>query len=170
MMPGSCARAATTAEARFRIDYPNSKSRATKVIALDEASEQALRALQDGAWHGARFLSFAGSSDLGEGLEQLTIDARLRDGAGREVGLAAEVASADGVIMVVGAGSSAKAAEVIGTACQVRGVMTTGLIIAGPESGAEVSETLRDLRPFAAMLVVASGPEYVAEMLTALRA
>jgi hypothetical protein len=48
--------------------------------------------------------------------------------------------------------------------------MTTGLIIARPGSGAEVSRTLRDLRPFAAMLVVSSGAEYVAEMLTALRA
>jgi hypothetical protein len=170
MMPGSCARAATAEEARFRIDYPNSKPRATKVIALDRESERVLRTLQDSAWNGARFLTFAGASRLGEGLEQLTIDAKLRDAAGREVGLVAEVESADSVIMVVGAGSSAEAAEVIGNACLVRGVMTTGLIIARPERSAEVSRTLRNLRPFAAMLVVSSGAEYVAEMLTALRA
>ena len=167
MMPSSCARAA--AEARFRIDYPNSRPRATKVIALDAESERALRPLQESAWNGARFFTFAGASGLGEGLERLAIDAKLRDHAGREVGLAAEVASADSVIMVVGAGSSAAAAEVIGNACHVRGVMTTGLVIAGSEDGA-VSRTLRNLRPFAAMLVVARGTEYVAEMLTALRA
>jgi hypothetical protein len=170
MMPGSCARAATAEEARFRIGYPNSKPRATKVIALDRESESVLRTLQDGAWNGARFLTFAGASRLGEGLEQLTIDARLRDAAGHEVDLVAEVESADSVIMMVGAGSSAAAAEVIGNACLVRGVMTTGLIIAYPDRVAEVSRTLRNLRPFAAMLVVSSGTEYVAEMLTALRA
>jgi hypothetical protein len=170
MMPSSCARAATAKEARFRIDYPNSKPRATKVIALDRESGRALRALQDGNWHGARFLTFAGARRLGEGLEQLTIDAKLRDAAGREVDLATEVESADSVIMMVAAGSSASAAEVIGNVCLARGVMTTGLIIAGSDRAAEVSRTLRNLRPFAAMLVVSSGPEYVAEMLTALRA
>jgi hypothetical protein len=170
MMPGSCARAATAAEARFRIDYPNSRPRATKIIALDGESEEALRPLQDGAWNGARFLTFTGASRLGEGLEQLTIDAKLRDAAGSEVGLVAEVESADSVIMVIGAGSSAAAAEVIGNACLARGVMTTGLVIASPETSAELSRTLRNLRPFAAMLVVSSGAEYVAEMLTALRA
>ena len=170
MMPGSCARAATAAEARFRIDDPNSKPRVTTVIALDRDGERALRRLQGGAWNGARFLTFAGTSGLGEGLEQLTIDARLRDTAGREMGLVTEVERADSVIMVVGAGSSAEAAEVIGNACLVRGVMTTGLVIVGPESAPEVSRTLRNLRPFAAMLVVSSGAEYVAEMLAALRA
>jgi hypothetical protein len=170
MMPSSCARAATAKEARFRLDYPNSKPRATKVIALDRESESALRTLQDRSWHGARFLSFAGASRLGAGLAQLTIDARLRDAAGREVDLVAEVESADSVIMMVGAGSSASAAEVIGNACLARGVMTTGLVIAGSDRSAEVSRTLRNLRPFAAMLVVSSGSEYVAEMLTALRA
>ena len=170
MMPSSCARAATTAEARFRIRYPNSRPRATTIIALDQESEQALRPLQACAWNGARFLTFMSARGLGEGLERVAIDARLRDRAGREVSLVAEVESADGVIMVVGAGGGAEAAEVIGNACLVRGVMTTGLIIAGPGSGAEVSRTLRNLRPFAAMLVVSSGAEYVAEMLTALRA
>jgi hypothetical protein len=170
MMPGSCARAATAAEARFRIDDPNSKPRATTVIALDRDGERALRLLQGGAWNGARFLTFTGASRLGEGLEQLTIDARLRDAAGRETGLVTEVERADSVIMVVGAGSGAEAAEVIGNACLVRGVMTTGLVIVGPESGLEVSRTLRNLRPFAAMLVISSSAEYVAEMLAALRA
>ena len=103
-------------------------------------------------------------------MERVTVDACLRDSAGREVGLVAEVESADSVIMVASAGSGAEAAEVIGNACLVRGVMTTGLVIVGPEGGAEVSRTLRNLRPFAAMLVVSSGAEYVPEMLTALRA
>jgi hypothetical protein len=170
MMPSSCARAATAKEARFRIDYPNSKPRVTKIIALDRESERELQALQHGNWHGARFLTFAGASRLGEGLEQRTIGAKLRDAAGREVDIVAEVESADSVIMMVGAGSSASAAEVIGNVCLARGVMTTGLVIAGSDRAAEVSRTLRNLRPFAAMLVVSSGTEYVAEMLTALRA
>ena len=35
---GSCAKAASAAEVRFRVDYPNSKARVSRIIALDEAS------------------------------------------------------------------------------------------------------------------------------------
>ena len=68
MMPSSCARAATAQEARFRVDYPNSRPRATTIIALDRASERALRPVQAGAWNGARFLTFTGARGLGAGL------------------------------------------------------------------------------------------------------
>ena len=82
-----------------------------------------------------------------------------------------EVASADLVVMVSSAGSSAQPAAVIGEACAARKVMTMALIIAGEQrSNEELSKTLAALRPYASMLVIANGDEYIEEMLSALRA
>ena len=44
-MLSESARMTTAEEARFRIDYPNSKPRAIKVIALDPPSERVVKRL-----------------------------------------------------------------------------------------------------------------------------
>lgn len=99
------------------------------------------------------------------------MQAWLGDLAGRTKALVDEVASADLVVTVSSAGSSARPAAVIGEACAARKVMTMALIIAGEQrSNEELSKTLAALRPYASMLVVANGDEYVEEMLSALRA
>ena len=91
------------------------------------------------------------------------------DLAGRTKALVDEVASADLVVMVSSAGTSAQAAAVIGEACAVRKVMTMALIIGSEErSNEELSKTLAALRPYASMLVIANGDEYIEEMLAAL--
>jgi hypothetical protein len=73
--------------------------------------------------------------------------------------------------MVSSAGTPAQAAAVIGEACAVRKVMTMALIIGSEQhSDEELSKTLASLRPYASMLVIASGDEYIEEMLAALRA
>ena len=47
----------TSAEqARFRIDPPNSPPRVSRIIALDRRGQEALAALKDRSWNGARFL------------------------------------------------------------------------------------------------------------------
>ena len=170
-MQSESARMTTAEEARYRINYPNSKPRATKVIALDEASERVVKRLAQGQWQRASFftsLKFDGAKRGGEGW---SMNAWLSDVAGRTMDLIEEVATADLVIMVASAGTSASAAAVIGEACSVRKVMTTALII-GSESKSddELSETLANLRPYASMLVIASNDEYIEEMLAALRA
>ena len=99
------------------------------------------------------------------------MQAWLGDLAGRTKALVDEVASADLVVMVSSAGTGAQAAAVIGEACAVRKVMTMALIIGSEErSNDELSKTLATLRPYASMLVIASGDEYIEEMLSALRA
>jgi hypothetical protein len=81
------------------------------------------------------------------------------------------VATADLMVMISSAGTSAEAAAVIAEACAVRKVMTTTLIIGSAEkSDDELSKTLASLRPYASMLVIASNDEYIEEMLAALRA
>jgi hypothetical protein len=73
--------------------------------------------------------------------------------------------------MVATAGESAAAAALIGEACGVKHVMTTALILGGATSSDEaLSKMLAQLRPHAMMLVISSADEYIADMLTALRA
>ena len=55
-MPSESARAASAAEARFRINDPNSRPRAIKVIALDHPSEGVVKRLARSAWTNASFL------------------------------------------------------------------------------------------------------------------
>jgi hypothetical protein len=170
-MLSESARVTTAAEAKFRIDYPNSKPRAVKVIALDPASEQVVKRLAEGKWQSASFftsLKFDGAPRSGEGW---SMKAWLSDLAGRTKDLIDEVASADLVVMVASAGTKPKAAAVIAEACSVRKVMTTALVIdSQTKSDDDLSKTLSALRPHAAMLVIASNDDYIDEMLVALRA
>ena len=211
-MDSESARMSSAAEARYRIDYPNSKPRVVKVVALDAASERVVKRVAERQWQRATFFTSikfdgapTGADEPGSGREssarlRASSDARgvrtmelprwpltpltsaaggegskmqawLSDLAGRTKALVEEVASADLVVMVSSAGTSAQAAAVIGEACAVRKVMTMALIIGSEErSNDELSKTLATLRPYASMLVIASGDEYIEEMLSALRA
>src|SRR5207253_1711502 len=170
-MPSESARMTTAEEARFRIDYPNSKPRAVKVVALDQPSEHVVKRLAERQWQRATFftaLKFDGAPRSGEGW---SMKAWLSDLAGRTKDLVDEVATADLVVMVSSAGTNAEAAAVIAEACGVRKVMTTALIIGSEtKSNEELSKTLASLRPHASMLVIANNDDYIEEMLVALRA
>ena len=59
----------------------------------------------------------------------------------------------------------------IGEACSLKRVNTTGLILGGRSATDEMlSKTLSRLRPWSLMLVIASGEDYIEDMLIALRA
>ena len=168
-MQSESARMSSAAEARFRINAPNSNPRATKVIALDGPSEHVVKRLAQARWNGATFFTataFAGAPRKGESLAGW-----LSDLAGRTKSLVDEVNSADLVVMIATAGEDASAASLIGEACSLKRVMTTALITGSAGKSDEVlSKTLAQLRPWALMLVIASADDYVADMLTALRA
>src|SRR5579862_2076097 len=129
-MPTESARMTTAEEARFRVDYPNSKPRSVKVIALDPPSERVVKRLAEGKkWQRASFftaLKFDGAPRGGAGW---TVQSWLSDLAGRTKDLIDEVATADLVVMVASAGTRPEAAAVIAEACGVRKVMTTALIV-----------------------------------------
>src|SRR5215831_18067891 len=62
------ARMSSAAEARFRIDYPNSKPRVVKVVALDEASERVVKRVAQQGWQRATFftsIKFEGAPSAG---------------------------------------------------------------------------------------------------------
>ena len=170
-MLSESARMTTAEEARFRINYPNSKPRAVKVIALDAPSERLIKRLAEGPWQRASFLTALKFDGAPRGGEGWTMKAWLCDLAGRTKDLVDEIATADLVVMVSSAGTSAEVAAVIAEACSVRKVMTTALIIGSDAtSDEELSKTLASLRPYASMLVIASSDDYIETMLTALRA
>ena len=168
-MQSESARMSSAAEARFRIDAPNSKPRSVKVIALDQPSERVIKDLAQHSWNNASFFTasaFGAAPRQGE-----SFAGWLSDLAGRTRNLVEEINAADLVVMVATAGEDAQAASIIGEACSLKRVMTTALVLGSTGvSDDTLSKTLAQLRPWALMLVIASAEEYIADMLTALRA
>jgi len=159
----------SAAEARFRVQAPNSTPRATKVIALDVSSEHVVRHLAEARWSDATFLTVSSSND-----DRITGDATggwLNDLAGNRRSVRDEVNAADLVIMVATAGGDAKAASMIGEACSLKRVTTTALVV-GTASASDqlLSKTLAQLRPWSLMVVIGDDDEYIEEMMRALRA
>ena len=160
----------TSAEqARFRINRPNSRPRATLVIALDARGAAALAGLKGRSWNGAKFLRYSEARRASQHLPSLRIDATMQDEAGNLLSLMKELAGVDMVIMVT-ATDAAEAAEIIGNACAAHGIAATGLVLAPAEGVEALGRIVTVLRPHTAMLVVSSSEDYVAEMLSALRA
>jgi hypothetical protein len=111
----------------------------------------------------------AGRGEAGPGI--FSMQGWLSDLAGRTKDLIDEVDHADLVVMVATAGENAAAATLIGEACSLKRVNTTGLILGGRTATDEMlAKTLSRLRPWSLMLVIASGEDYIGDMLSALRA
>jgi hypothetical protein len=151
----SCARAATAEEAAFRIDYPLSAARNTRVVALDGVSEEIVRRASRMRWAQARFYSAA---DPGHDLVTMS---------GETVPLAGELTDSNAVVLVSASGENAEAAATIGGACRVRGIMTAGLAVT---PGRLTSEALFALRPHSRMLLVPAEDDDLVELLRATRA
>ena len=152
----------STAEARFRVQAPNSTPRATKVFALDATGETVVRRLAGAGWEHATFFVAVQASSSETVLNDLS--GRLRD-------LSEEIDTADLVVLVAGPGGQAHAASLIGEACSRRRVMTTGFIVGvASASDSALSKTLAQVRPWSLMVVIANSDEYIDDMLTALRA
>jgi hypothetical protein len=162
------ARMTTAAELRFRVQAPNSKARATTVIALDPPSEAFVSRLSAEQWNHATFLKMApGDPDATPQAD----DGWLATLGDRRTRVRDEVAAADQVIMVAAPGGHAAAAAIVGRACSLKRVTTTALIIGTTgASDADVSKTLAQLRPWSLMVVIANSDDYVTDMMTALRA
>ena len=149
-MSSKSARMTTAEAAKFRIDAPNSRPRAIKVIALDAPSERVVKALAQSHWNDATFFTasaFAGRPRQAEG--------RLaHDLAGRTKNLIDEIDTADLILMVATAGENAEAAAIIGEACDVKHVMTTAVILGSASKPEQtLSKALAQLRPHVMMLV-----------------
>jgi hypothetical protein len=169
-MQSESARASSAVEARFRINAPNSRPRAIKIIALDRPSEGVVKRLaQQSTWGNATFLTALAGTPAPD--ERFSVRGWLGDLAGHTKDLLNEINGADQVIMIATAGEALDAVSIIGEACSLKRVMTTALILSPPSAPDEaLARSLAQLRPWSLMLVVASAEDYIADMLVALRA
>ncbi|RCG30686.1 3-methyl-2-oxobutanoate hydroxymethyltransferase [Sphaerisporangium album] len=162
----SCARAATAAEARFRINRTIAPARATRVVALDEAAATVVRRTAEGQWSNARFFTQAAPAPVAEGKRNVA-DVVLRSVDGSESWLSDELVAVDAAVMVATANDGAAVASAVGDACTLRGIMTAGLVLA---HGQDTRLAVAALRPHARVLLVTEDENDVTEVLTALRA
>ena len=156
----SCARAASAAEARFRIDRPI-RGRSARIVALDDGAADVVRRVAGRQWQGARFYTCEAPTSSGSG------DVLLRSTGGTESRLSEELADADVAIMLATPGGRAEAASAIAENCALRGIATAGLVLGGR---LDVGPVVSALRPYARVLMVTEDEDDVSEVLTALRA
>jgi hypothetical protein len=145
ILASSCAKAATAAEARFRIDGQIG-NRSALILALDAGAGRVVDRVAERPWGAARFFH-----------ADLLSDSLLAD----------ELADADVAIMVATADADGDAAEAIARACAERGIMTAGLILG---NRLDVAGAVFALRPYARNLMVTDDEEDIAAVLKALRA
>ncbi len=148
----------SAAEARFRVQAPNSQPRAIVVVALDAAGRDVVRRIADAGWQHATFLTALPAG-------------ALSDLTGRTRAIAEAIGAADLVVLVAGPGGRADAAAALGDACSQRRVMTTGFLVgASAASDRDIAKTLAQLRPWSLMVVISRSDDYLDDMMTALRA
>lgn len=158
----SCARAATSAEAAFRVQYPNALRRSSRVIALDRGAAKMMHAISEDPWKGAHFLML---SPVQAGLSKGIVALAEQDGS--VVDFNADIVGADVIVMIATTDEGAAAAGVIGAMAWARGVMTAGIVMAGARDGDIVMGAMRQCT---AVLVRAGDEDYLPAMLSALRA
>lgn len=156
-LPSSCARAATAAEARYRIQRPVAPARAPRIIALDGGAVEIVRRAAALQWANARFYAC-------ESIDGTVI---LRGIEGRPATLADELASADVVVMIATDDGGAGCAYTIGKACWQRSIMTAGLVVSDDDAA---DRAVAALRPHARVLLPGADEGDVVELFTALRA
>jgi hypothetical protein len=161
----SCARAATAAEARYRISYPFGTTRASRIIALDERAASVVQGLAGQQWSGGHFLVFERALPT-NGSGDAAADAVLRTTDGARVTLGEELDGADVAVVVATSDVRPEAASVIGNACAARLIMTAGFVLSG-DGG--VDEAVCVLRPNVMVLMVLRDHEDIPAILGALR-
>ena len=133
-------------------------------MALDDATAALAAELAGRTWRGTTFFTAPAGTEPGGSFSHW-----LRTITGQAIDLAEEVACVDAVQMLLTAGQDAPAASLIGDACLLQGVKTSGLVIDDHEADAtSLSRSLRALRPWVMTLSVIGSAEYVDEILHAL--
>jgi hypothetical protein len=166
ILANGCARAATAAEARYRIDRPIA-GRSARVVALDEGAAAVVRRVAEQPRSDARFFVAEGPASGAGAANGAAADVVLRAIDGTTSLLSDELPDADVAIVVATSDDGAGAASTIAHACDALGIMAAGLILGDRlEVGAAVSA----LRPYAPVLLVTDDEGDVSEVLTALRA
>lgn len=162
-----CARAATAKEAAYRVQYPNSTLRTSRIFALDPAAAEAMYATTEDPWNNAHFLTVTAA---GVTADSKAADLPLCHPDGTAAMLDTEIVDADVVVLIATTGDSEGAAEVIARECFHRNIMCAGIALGGGQDRPGTDRVVNSMRRFARVLVVANDEDYIPAMLTALRA
>ena len=165
---GSCAKAATTAEAQFRVNYPNSKTRSSRIFALDDKAADVLRGISEAPWNGAHFLTVLPAKDGEDATDAAFLRLCHPDGSPAEA--FEELRQADVVILVSCDTRATGTAEAIAKIAFANKTMIAGLALAEGKRKGVINGVVASLRPYASVLVVAQDNDFVPAMLNALRA
>lgn len=162
----SCARAASAAELRYRIQRPIRPARAARIIALDDAAAGVLSRIADRPWANARFYLCEPA-----GPPRHTA---LREIGGPSFALTDELSGTDVVVVVATDDSGREYAAAVGRVCAARAIMTAGVVLsAGADSGKAPADDAADavaaLRPYARVLLPTADEGDLVELLAALR-
>ena len=152
----------------YRVQYPNSATRTTRIFALDQAAAEAMYAITDDLWDNAHFLTVLGNGKITADTNSYNVPISHPDGT--PANLDAELAGADVVVLLATNGSSEAAAEVIARECFDRKIMCAGLALKRGPSSESMDRVVNSMRRFTRVLVVAQDDDYIPAMLTALRA
>lgn len=165
-MLSSCARAATAAEARFRMVGSPPSPRRSRIVALDEHAAEVVLRVAASHLGDARFLIHRPDAPIATA-DRDAAEVVLTAANGESVYLNEELDEADMVVLVASADDGAAAASIIGDAATRRGIMISGLVLGG---GRSASAATRALRPHARVLLRSDDEEDLPDVLTALRA
>lgn len=156
------------AEAQFRVDYPNSKTRSSRIFALDKKAAQVLQQISEAPWNGAHFLTVLPAKDGKDATDAAYLRLSHPDGSPADV--FEELRHADVVILISCDTRATGTAEAIAKVAFANKTMIAGLALAEGKSEGVTNEVVASLRPYASVLVVAQDNDFVPAMLTALRA
>ena len=154
---------AAAADTRHRVQYPNSRPRAIKLIGLGEGGGRIADAIAE---RGLRHVQAIGTARNSEATSSEMLQT-LVDQNG-EIGRA--IRAADMVFVVARDGDNVALARAVSQMAHEKGVLVTGILIQGSGATPSPDPTLNALRGACDMLVIVSDGEYVGEMLGALGA
>lgn len=161
----SCAVAATTAEARFRMRGTTPLPRRSRVVALDGHAADVVRRVATAHRGSARFLTHLPSSPTVA--DDDTAPIVLTAANGDSVQLRDELGEADMIVLVASSDDGAVAVSIIGAEASRRGIMVSGLVLG---CGSSARAAIRALRPHARVLLRSEDEDDLPDLLTALRA
>ncbi|WP_020656478.1 hypothetical protein [Massilia niastensis] len=148
---GTSTEAVAASQVRHRIKLPNSRRRLIKLVGVGAG--------------GARVAGATGEREL----QEVSVAMADPGNAAAMVALLESFAEADMVVVVACAGDDLGAVQMIRQAARVAGVLVTGIFLQ-QDHGPAAQGDLAILRPSCDLLVIASDPDYVVDMLVELGA
>lgn len=165
-------------DTRHRVNYPNSKPRAIKLVGVGDGGARVARKVERMCLSGVD--TVAPLTDRASGDKAPSSTGMLQAIALDGNELSRSLSGADMIFTVACTGDDVAYAAVVGQIARSRNVLVTGILIesrrsanerGGPTSDAQrTSDALDVLRAASDMLVIVSDESYVSEMLNALGA